>query len=293
MNSNNQGVLFNLDKKDIIEVNMIETCRLDQLLAIMQRLRDPETGCPWDKKQTFESVVPHTIEEVYELADAIELQDFSDLKGELGDLLFQVVFYAQIAKEQGLFEFSDILETLNEKLVRRHPHVFSETDFEDEQAVHENWEAEKQKERLQKANEMKQQESILDNIPLALPALNRAYKIQKRCSNVGFDWSELEPVVSKIHEEIDEVLVEVKRTDLSDEQKQVRIEDELGDLLFANVNLVRHLNANPETVLRQANKKFEKRFRLVELEVLKQGKQINECSLMELDEIWELVKKFK
>ena len=269
---------------------MIETCRLDQLLEIMQRLRDPETGCPWDKKQTFASVVPHTIEEVYELADAIELQDFSDLKGELGDLLFQVVFYAQIAKEQGLFEFADILETLNEKLVRRHPHVFTETNFADEQAVHANWEAEKQKERLKKANEMQQQESILDNIPLALPALNRAYKIQKRCSGVGFDWSELEPVVSKIHEEIDEVLVEVKRTDLCDEQKKERIEDELGDLLFANVNLVRHLNANPETVLRQANKKFEKRFRLVELEVLKQGKQVNECSLIELDEIWEKVK---
>lgn len=266
-------------------------CNLERLLTIMQRLRDPETGCPWDKKQTFASVVPHTIEEVYELADAIEMQDFSDLKGELGDLLFQVVFYAQIAKEQGLFEFSDILVTLNEKLVRRHPHVFSEVNFEDEQAVHENWEAEKQKERLQKAAEMNQQESVLDNIPLALPALNRAYKIQKRCANVGFDWAELEPVVAKIHEEIDEVLVEVKRTDLSEQQRQARIEDELGDLLFANVNLVRHLSANPETVLRQANQKFEKRFRLVELAVLKQGKQMQDCSLSELDNIWDEVKK--
>lgn len=264
---------------------------LDRLLSIMQSLRDPETGCPWDRKQTFASVVPHTIEEVYELADAIELQDFSDLKGELGDLLFQVVFYAQIAKEQGLFEFSDILDTLNEKLVRRHPHVFAQEAFADEQAVHANWEKEKQKERLKKSIEMQQQESVLDNIPLALPALNRAYKIQKRCANVGFDWAELEPVVAKIHEEIDEVLVEVKRTDLTDEQKQARIEDELGDLLFANVNLVRHLNANPETVLRQANKKFENRFRLVELQVLKQGKQMSECSLAELDAIWNEVKK--
>ncbi|GLS89378.1 nucleoside triphosphate pyrophosphohydrolase [Psychromonas marina] len=266
---------------------------LEKLLNIMQRLRDPETGCPWDKKQTFASVVPHTIEEVYELADAIEMQDFSDLKGELGDLLFQVVFYAQIAKEQGLFEFSDILATLNEKLVRRHPHVFSEASFADEQAVHANWEIEKQKERLQKAAEMNQQESVLDNIPLALPALNRAYKIQKRCANVGFDWAELEPVVAKIHEEIDEVLVEVQRTDLSEQQRQARIGDELGDLLFANVNLVRHLSANPETVLRQANQKFEKRFRLVELEVLKQGKQMQDCSLLELDEIWDEVKKMK
>lgn len=270
---------------------MQTTDPLNLLLMIMQNLRDPETGCPWDKKQTFASVVPHTIEEVYELADAIELQDFSDLKGELGDLLFQVIFYAQIAKEQGLFEFSDVLETLNEKLVRRHPHVFAKTEFSDEQAIHANWEKEKQKERIKKASEMNQQESVLDNIPLALPALNRAYKIQKRCANVGFDWAELEPVVAKIHEEIDEVLVEVKRTDLTDEQKQVRIEDELGDLLFANVNLVRHLNANPETVLRQANRKFEKRFRLVELEVLKQDKQLHECSLEMLDEIWNKIKR--
>jgi ATP diphosphatase len=256
----------------------------------MEKLRDPESGCPWDKKQTFATVVPHTLEEVYELADAIEMQDFSDLKGELGDLLFQVIFYAQLAKEQGLFEFSDILETLNEKLIRRHPHVFASKDFENEDAVHANWEAEKQKERLQKASSMNLQDSVLDNIPLALPALNRAYKIQKRCANVGFDWAELAPVVAKIHEEIDEVLFEVKRTDLTDEQKQARIEDELGDLLFANVNLVRHLKANPETVLRQANKKFEKRFRLVELAVLKQGKKIEQCTLEELDKIWNEVK---
>lgn len=272
---------------------MTNNQHLQALLEIMHQLRDPDNGCPWDKKQTFASVVPHTIEEVYELADAIELQDFSDLKGELGDLLFQVVFYAQIAKEQGLFEFSDILSTLNEKLIRRHPHVFSQEEFNDEKAVHANWEKEKQKERLKKASSMNLQESVLDNIPLALPALNRAYKIQKRCANVGFDWSELEPVVAKIHEEIDEVLVEVKRTDLTEEQKQERIEDELGDLLFANVNLVRHLSANPETVLRQANKKFEKRFRLVELEVISQGKHIKECSLKELDEIWEIVKMIK
>tara|TARA_R110001583_G_scaffold26571_6_gene95831 strand:+ start:19942 stop:20763 length:822 start_codon:yes stop_codon:yes gene_type:complete len=272
---------------------MTNNQHLQDLLKIMEQLRDPESGCPWDQKQTFASVVPHTLEEVYELADAIEMQDFSDLKGELGDLLFQVVFYAQIAKEQGLFEFSDVLETLNEKLIRRHPHVFASTTFEDEQAVHANWEAEKQKERLQKASSMNQQESVLDNIPLALPALNRAYKIQKRCANVGFDWAELEPVVAKIHEEIDEVLVEVKRTDLTDQQKQARIEDELGDLLFANVNLVRHLKANPETVLRQANKKFEKRFRLVESAVLKQGKQMEQCSLEELDKIWNEVKSLE
>lgn len=267
------------------------TSSMQSLLKIMQQLRDPQSGCPWDSKQTFASIVPHTIEEAYEVADAIKLQDFTELKGELGDLLFQVVFYAQMAKEKNLFEFKDIIETLNEKLVRRHPHVFTETQFKTEQEVHANWEAEKEKERALKATSENTSDSVLDNIPLALPALNRAYKIQKRCAHVGFDWAELEPVIAKIHEEIDEVLVEVKRTDLSDAQKQARIEDELGDLLFANVNLVRHLQCNPEQVLRQANNKFEKRFRLVELAVLKQGRQMNDCSLNELDAIWDEVKK--
>ena len=264
---------------------------IEQLLNIMAQLRCPENGCPWDIKQTFESIVAHTIEEAYEVADAIEQKDFTDLKGELGDLLFQVVFYAQMAKEQNLFEFNDIIETLNEKLVRRHPHVFAQTKFADEQAVHANWEAEKEKERAQKASSDNKNSSALDNIPLALPALNRAYKIQKRCAAVGFDWKTLAPVIAKIKEEIDEVLVEVERDDLSAQQKQIRIEDELGDLLFANVNLVRHLNCSPEQVLRQANTKFEKRFRLVELEVAKQGQQLTDCSLEELEIIWQRVKK--
>ena len=264
---------------------------IDSLLKIMQQLRDPKDGCPWDIKQTFDSIVPHTIEEVYEVVDAIEQKDFNELKGELGDLLFQVVFYAQMAKEQGHFEFNDIIDTLNEKLVRRHPHVFTDKQFADETAIHKNWEAEKEKERAAKANQINQAESVLDNIPKTLPALNRAYKIQKRCANVGFDWRELKPVVAKIHEEIDEVLVEVRRNDLTETEKQARIEDELGDLLFANVNLVRHLKANPEQVLRQANLKFEKRFQLVEQEVVKQGKRFRDCSLDELDTIWSEVKK--
>jgi ATP diphosphatase len=260
------------------------------LLTIMEQLRDPENGCPWDIKQTFASVVPHTIEEAYEVADAIQQKDFNELKGELGDLLFQVVFYAQMAKEQKLFEFDDIIETLNEKLVRRHPHVFSNTAFNDEADIHANWEAEKEKERALKAKSENKNDSVLDNIPQALPALSRAYKIQKRCANVGFDWAELEPVVAKIHEEIDEVLVEVKRTDLTDSERQLRIEDELGDLLFANVNLVRHLKANPEQVLRQANLKFENRFRQVEQRVINQDKQMADCSLEELEAIWNEVK---
>jgi ATP diphosphatase len=264
---------------------------IEQLLNIMQQLRDPENGCPWDCKQTFESIVSHTIEEAYEVADAIEKKEFTELKGELGDLLFQVVFYAQLAKEQGLFDFQDIIDTLSEKLIRRHPHVFSEVEFADELAVNANWEAEKKRERALKAQADNKAASVLDNIPSVLPALNRAYKIQKRCAHVGFDWKTLPPVVDKIKEEIDEVLVEVQRDDLSEQQKQARIEDELGDLLFANVNLVRHLNCNPEQVLRQANSKFEKRFRQVELEVLRQGKQMSDCPLDELEVIWQKVKK--
>jgi ATP diphosphatase len=267
------------------------TTNLQPLLKIMEQLRDPDNGCPWDKKQTFDSIVAHTLEEAYEVADAIEQKDFEELKGELGDLLFQVVFYAQMAKEQGLFEFNDIIEAISEKLIRRHPHVFAKTKFANEEAIHANWEAEKDKERAAKALSENKSDSLLDNIPLSLPALNRAYKIQKRCANVGFDWDTLPPVIDKIHEEIDEVLVEIKRDDLSEEQKQQRIEEELGDLLFANINLVRHLKCNPEQVLRQANNKFEKRFRLVELAVLKQGKKMSDCSLTELDSIWDLVKK--
>ncbi len=269
------------------------SANLSQLLSIMQQLRTPETGCPWDLKQTFDSVVPHTIEEAYEVADAIANKDFDDLKGELGDLLFQVVFYAQLAKEQGLFDFDDILAVLNEKLIRRHPHVFSTTEFTSDAEINANWEAEKEKERLKKAKSLNTEESILDNIPLALPSLTRAYKIQKRAASVGFDWAELEPVIAKIHEEIDEVLVEVKRTDLTQEQKKERIVDELGDLLFANVNLVRHLKANPEQVLNQANQKFSSRFRLVEQHVKSLGKEMGDCTLNELDAIWNDIKKQK
>ena len=269
------------------------SANFSQLLSIMQQLRTPETGCPWDLKQTFDSVVPHTIEEAYEVADAIANKDFDDLKGELGDLLFQVVFYAQLAKEQGLFDFDDILAVLNEKLIRRHPHVFSTTEFTSDAEINANWEAEKEKERLKKAKSLNTEESILDNIPLALPSLTRAYKIQKRAASVGFDWAELEPVIAKIHEEIDEVLVEVKRTDLTQKQKKERIVDELGDLLFANVNLVRHLKANPEQVLNQANQKFSSRFRLVEQHVKSLGKEMGDCTLNELDAIWNDIKKQK
>ena len=264
---------------------------LEELLNVMTMLRDPEHGCPWDKKQTFSSIVPHTIEEAYEVADAIEQNDFNELKNELGDLLFQVVFYAQLAKEQDYFEFDDILTALTDKLKRRHPHVFSDAKFKDDEAITQNWEAEKEKERSAKAKLNGLSKSILDNIPRTLPAMSRAYKIQKRCARVGFDWETVPPVIDKINEELDEVLFELQRDDLTEDAKQARIEDELGDLLFANINLIRHLGAEPENVLRQANHKFEMRFKKIEEHLAKSGNTVEECELDTLDALWNKVKE--
>ncbi|RJG39986.1 nucleoside triphosphate pyrophosphohydrolase [Motilimonas pumila] len=263
------------------------TDTMARLLEIMAQLRDPETGCPWDIKQTFASIVPHTLEEAYEVADAIERNDYGELKGELGDLLFQVVFYAQLAQEQKLFDFKDIVDTVSEKLVRRHPHVFADADLNDEAAVMQNWEAEKAKERAAKGDVAVTESSVLDNVPTTLPALTRANKIQKRCATVGFDWETLEPVVDKIKEEIDEVLDEVHQVTVD----QDRVEDEVGDLLFATVNLCRHLKKDPEQALRRANLKFERRFRQVEQHFSNQNKDMSDCSLDEMEQVWQQVKE--
>lgn len=256
--------------------------QLDRLLGIMQRLRDPQTGCPWDKAQTFATIAPYTLEETYEVLDAIAREDFDDLRGELGDLLFQVVFYARMAEEQGRFDFNDICRAISDKLERRHPHIFGEADFADSEQVLTNWEKTKSAERAEKA-----QHSTLDDIPESLPALMRAYKIQKRCAAVGFDWTTLGPVVDKVHEELDEVMHEANQA-VVDEAK---LEEEIGDLLFATVNLSRHLGSKAEMALQKANRKFERRFREVEKLIAAQGLKLDDATLDQMEEAWCEVKR--
>ncbi|UKA25816.1 nucleoside triphosphate pyrophosphohydrolase [Photobacterium damselae subsp. damselae] len=263
----------------------MQSSDIEQLLSIMAKLRDPKDGCPWDIKQSFDSIVPYTLEEAYEVADAIEKQNWLDVKEELGDLLFQVVFYSQMAKEQDLFDFDEVVAGICEKLTRRHPHVFADKQFASEAEVKANWEAEKAKERADKAVD----NSLLANVPLAMPALTRADKIQKRCAQFGFDWDSVAPVAEKVVEELDEVMDEYQQVTLD----QNRIEEEMGDLLFSVVNLSRHLNVNPERALQKANKKFERRFRKVEKNVLEKGMEISNCSLEQLDQEWNIVKKME
>lgn len=254
---------------------------LNRLLSIMQTLRDPERGCPWDRQQTFASIAPYTLEETYEVIDAIQREDFADLRGELGDLLFQVVFYAQMADEQQRFNFDDVCNAISDKLERRHPHIFGDVTADSTAQVLKNWEAIKHSERTEKA-----QHSVLDDIPKALPALMRAQKIQKRCSTVGFDWNALGPVLDKVHEEIDEVVHEAQQAVIDN----ARLEEEIGDLLFATVNLSRHLGSKAETALQKANDKFERRFRQVESIIASQGLSMQEATLDQMEAAWQQVK---
>ncbi len=265
-----------------------ELYSIDDLLHLMARLREPGTGCPWDLAQTYHSIAPSTIEEAYEVVDAIEKSDFRHLREELGDLLLQVIFYSQFGTEDGHFTFSEIVSELVEKLLRRHPHVFPEGTLEsrvtkaeqrDESAVKASWEKIKREER-----EDKGKLGILDDVPLALPSLSRALKLQKRAANVGFDWPVLDAVVAKLEEEV----AELKRAIAGDDSEAAA--EELGDLLFAAVNLSRHLKLDPEAVLRAGNSKFERRFRFVESRVRELGMAIDALSLEELDRYWEQAK---
>jgi ATP diphosphatase len=267
----------------VTEDNKNDT-HLSRLLKIMQQLRDPKTGCPWDQKQTFASIVPHTIEETYEVADAIFSGNMAEIKDELGDLLFQIVFYAQLAKEQGDFEFEDIAQAICDKLVRRHPHVFQTTELKTDDELNLQWEKIKLQER--EAAAKPNDKSVLANIPIGMTPLLRAQKIQRQCSKVGFDWTEIPPVVDKIHEEIEEVLAEVNVS----EPNQQAVEEEIGDLLFAVVNLARHTSVNAETALIKANRKFEKRFRQVEQVIEEQGLSMESADMQQMEAAWQLIK---
>lgn len=266
--------------------------KLDDLLYLMARLRDPQHGCPWDLKQSYATIVPYTLEEAYEVADAIERGDFDHLREELGDLLFQVVYYAQLAREEGRFEFDAVVDGITSKLIRRHPHVFPDGDLYgepdpaklEEAAVKQRWEELKAEERAAKAAEPVQL-SLLDDVPNALPALSRAAKLQKRASQVGFDWADALPVVDKVREELDEVLEAMAGGDTEAQAEEV------GDLLFVVVNLARKLKVDPETALRAANAKFERRFRYIETALRDQGRTLEDSNLAEMDELWGAAKR--
>ena len=259
---------------------------LNRLLDIMARLRDPKGGCPWDLAQTFRTIAPHTIEEAYEVADAIQQDDMEALKDELGDLLFQVVFYAQMAREQGGFDFDAISDAISDKMLRRHPHVFGDVQIGSAAAQTQAWEAQKAHERAAKAGTNAAPPSALDGVVTGLPALTRAMKLQKRAARVGFDWAHARDILDKIEEEIGELRRELDAA----EQKPARIEDEMGDLLFALVNLARRLEVEPESALRGTNAKFERRFRQVECWLRDQGRTTEQATLDEMEALWQRAK---
>ncbi|NOQ63917.1 MAG: nucleoside triphosphate pyrophosphohydrolase [Methyloprofundus sp.] len=251
------------------------------LLHIMQQLRDPEKGCSWDKKQDFSSLIPYTLEEAYEVVDAIERNDMQDLKAELGDLLFQVVFHAQLAEEQGLFDFEQIAAAVADKLERRHPHVFAGVVYANEAEQKQAWEAFKASERAAKEQE---NHTILSGVAQNLPALVQCKKIQDRAANHGFDWPDVGPVYDKVLEELDEVKEAWESGD------QAHIEEEIGDLLLVAVNLARHMQVNPEQALKKSTQKFTRRFEYIEEKVKQSAREVKQCELAELDDLWNEAK---
>ena len=286
------------------EAEFIKRSAIEKLVALMVMLRDQKLGCPWDLEQTIESLVPYTLEEVYEVVDAIDKNDMVELKDELGDLLFQVVFYAQIACEEGLFTFDDVADSITAKLIRRHPHVFpdatigsfgSKSYISSDQVVV-NWEAIKQEEKIKKLQHRAQRgqtekedstdaiASTLDDVPRTLPALERAYKLQKRAANTGFDWSDIAPVIEKLKEESAEFQSALET------KNQQQIQAEIGDVLFTAVNLARHASVEPEIALRAANHRFEERFKWIETTLYSRDQTVNETNQEQLDELWEQAK---
>jgi len=267
---------------------------IDRLIEIMAALRTPGTGCPWDLEQNFATIAPYTIEEAYEVADAITRGDLDDLREELGDLLLQVVFHARMAQEQGAFDFGDVVAALVEKLVRRHPHVFGDARGLTPQAVEGLWDEIKAQERAAKGGGVQHEASnggagaragALTGVPVALPALTRALKLQRKAGKVGFDWNDARAVLAKIREETNEIAAALDRGDMADAGAEV------GDLLFAVVNLARHLDADPEATLRATNAKFERRFAAIERALAERGKAPQQATLVEMDELWNAAKR--
>lgn len=257
---------------------------IDDLLAVMARLRDPETGCPWDLKQSFATIAPYTIEEAYEVADAIARDDLDGLKDELGDLLLQVVYHAQMATEDGRFAFADVVDAITAKMIRRHPHIFEDASLRESFESSGVWERIKVEENLKRGGARR---SILDEVPVALPALTRAVKLQSRAARVGFDWPSLEPVLEKIEEEIGELKAAIASEGAGASPK---VAEEFGDLLFVMANVARHLGIDPEDALRDANAKFVRRFGSIEDALRKDGRKPEDSRLEEMDALWDRAK---
>lgn len=254
---------------------------IDRLIAIMARLRDAQDGCPWDREQTFATVAPYTVEEAYEVADAIERGNLADLKEELGDLLLQVVFHARMAEEQGAFDFDDVVGAINDKMIRRHPHVFGNEAYGSLAEQKKGWEALKSAERQEKG----QSEGLLDDVPVGLPALTRAVKLSKRAASVGFVWPSAQEVLDKLDEEVEELKTEIAAGDLE------KAREEMGDVLFVVANLARTLEVDPEDALRATNAKFVRRFRFIEASLAERGKTPDQSDLAEMDALWDEAKQ--
>jgi nucleoside triphosphate diphosphatase len=253
---------------------------IPRLIEIMAALRTPRTGCPWDLEQNFATIAPYTIEEAYEVADAIAHGDLADLKEELGDLLLQVVFHARLAEEQGAFDFGDVVKGITDKLIRRHPHVFGEMRGLSAKEVKALWAKIKEEERVGRVVK-----GLLCDVPIAIPGLTRAVKLQDRAASIGFDWDDVRLVLAKIREETDEIEAALEGKD------DLAAKEEIGDLLFAAANLARHLDTDPEAVIRQANQKFERRFGHIEREIARRGATLEETSLPEMDALWDEAKQ--